>query len=69
MDPVDPLPALLGRHRAGRPQHDHRCAVTPGIEQPHHPVQEPDIAVQDAGHRLAGGLGIAVRNRDRVIFV
>ena len=69
VDPVDPGAALLGRHRSGRAEHDHRRAVAPGIEDAHHAVQQPDVAVQDASHRLAGRLGIAVRDRDRMIFV
>ncbi len=32
-------------------------------------MQQPDIAVQHAGHRLAGGLGVAVRDRDRMVLV
>src|ERR1700730_2278357 len=69
MDPIDPGAALFGVERAGRTEHDHRHAVAPGIEQAHHAVQEPDIAVQHAGHRLAGRLGIAVRDRDRMVLV
>ncbi len=69
MNPVDPGPALLGIDRTGGAEHDHRHAVAPGVEQAHHAVQQPDIAVQHAGHRLAGRLGVAVRDRDRVILV
>jgi len=69
MDPVDPGAALLGIDRAGGAQHDHGHPVAPGIEQPHHAVQEPDIAVQHAAHGLAGRLGVAVRDRDRVVLV
>ena len=69
VNPVDPRAALLGSHRAGRAEHEHRRAVAPGVEDAHHAVQQADVAVQDAGHRLAGRLGIAVRDRDRMIFV
>ncbi len=69
MNPVDPGAALFGIDRAGRAEHDHRHAVAPGVEQAHHAVQEPDIAVQHASHRLAGRLGIAVRDRHRMVLV
>jgi len=69
VDPVDPRPALLGVERAGGAEHEHRHAVAPGVEQAHHTVQQADIAVQHAGHRLAGGLGIAMRDRHRMILV
>ena len=69
VNPVDPRTALLGIERAGRAEHDHRHAVAPGVEQAHHAVQQPDIAVQHAGHRLARRLGIAVRDRHRVVLV
>ena len=69
VNPVDPWPALFGRHRTGGAEHEHRCAVAPGVEQAHHAVQEADIAVQHAGHRLAGRLGVAVRDGDRMILV
>ena len=69
MNPIDPRAALVGVERAGRAEHDHRHAVAPGVEQAHHAVQEPDIAVQHAGHRLARRLGIAMRDRDRMILV
>jgi hypothetical protein len=32
-------------------------------------VQQADIAVQHATHGLAGRLGIAVRDRDRMVFM
>ena len=32
-------------------------------------MEEAHIAVQHAGHGLAGGLGVAMRDRDRVILV
>ena len=69
VNPVDPRTALFGIERAGRTEHDHGHPIAPGIEQTHHAVQEPDIAVQYASHGLAGGLGVAVRNGDRMIFV
>jgi hypothetical protein len=69
MDPVDPGTALFGRDRPGGAEHEHRHAVAPGVEQAHHAVQQTDIAVQYAGHRLASCLGVTVRDRDRVILV
>ncbi len=69
VNPVDPRTALLGSNRAGRTQHEHRRAVAPCIEDAHHAVQQSDVAVQDARHRLAGRLGVAMRDRDGMIFV
>ena len=69
VDPVDPRAALLGVERAGGAEHDHRRAVAPGVVEAHHAVQQPDIAVQHAGHRLAGRLGVAVRDRHRMVLV
>ena len=69
VNPVDPRAALFGIERAGRTEHDHGHPVAPGVEQAHHAVQEPDIAVQYASHGLAGRLGVAMCDRDRMIFV
>ena len=69
MDPVDPGTALFGGDRTGRAEHHHRHAVAPGVKQTHHPVQEPDVTVQDAGHRLAGRLGITMRDRNRMVLM
>ena len=69
VNPVDPRPALFRGHRAGGAEHEHRRAVAPGVEQAHHAVQQPDIGVQHAGHRLAGRLGVAVGDRHRMVLV
>ena len=69
VDPVDPGAALFSIERAGRAQHDHGYPIAPGIEQAHHAVQQPDIAVQYASHGLAGRLGVAMRDGDRMILV
>ncbi len=69
VDPVDPGTALFGIHRPGGAQHHHGHPVAPGVEQTHHAVQQPDIAVQHATHGLAGRLGIAVRDRDRMVLM
>jgi hypothetical protein len=69
VDPVDPGTTLLRSNRSGRAEHEHRRAVTPRVEDAHHAVQQADVAVQDARHRLAGRLGVAVCDRDRMIFV
>ena len=63
VNPVDPGAALFCIERTGRAKHDHRDPVTPRVEQAHHPMQQADIAVQHAGHRLAGSLGVSVGNR------
>ena len=69
VNPVDPRSAFLGGHRPGGAEHEHRRAVAPGVEQAHHAVQQADIGMQHAGHRLAGRLGVAVRDRDRMVLV
>ena len=69
MDPVDPRPALRGIDRPGGAEHEDRHAVAPGVEDRHRRVHQPDIAVHDRAHRAAGRLGIAVRDRDRVLLV
>src|ERR1700761_8965575 len=69
MYPVDPRPPLFRGHRPGRAEDKNRRAIAPGVEQAHHAVQQTDIGVQHTGHRLAGRLGVAVRNRYRMILV
>jgi hypothetical protein len=69
VDPVDPRTALLGCDRTCCTKHEHRRAIAPGIEDAHHAVQQTDVAMQDASHRFAGGFGVAVRDRDRMVFV
>ena len=48
--------------------HD-RDAIGPGLKQRHRRVQQPDGPVNGDQHRLAGGLGVAVRHRDGGLFV
>ena len=69
VDPVDPRPALGGVDRAGGAEHDDRHAVAPGVEHRHGGVEQADVGVHGGGHRLAGHLGVAVRDRDRALLV
>ena len=69
VDPVDPRPALGGVDRAGRAEdHDWR-AVAPGVEDRHGGVEQADIGMHRGGHRLAGDLGVALRDRDRDLLM
>ena len=43
---------------------DDRHAIGPGLEERHRRVEQADRAVHDDEHRLAGGLGVAVRHGD-----
>ena len=69
VDPVDPRPALDGIDRPGGAEHDHRHAVAPGVEDRHGGVHQADIGMHRRRHRLAGDLGVAVRDRDRAFLV
>ena len=62
MRPVDVRPALGFVHRAGGADDEDRHAVDIGVVDRHAGVQQPDQIVQDHRHRLAGGLGVAVRD-------
>ena len=69
MNPVDPGPALVGVHRPGGAEDDHRAAPAPGVEDRHGAVHEADIGMQRHGHGRLGDPGIAVGDGDRVFFV
>ena len=69
MDPVDPRPPLGGVDWPGGAEHDHRHAIAPGVEERHGGVHQADIGMHRRRHRLAGDLGIAVRDGDRAFFV
>jgi len=69
VNPVDPRPALGRIHRPGRPEHDHRRAVAPGVEDRHGGVEQAHIGMHGRGHRPAGHLGVAVRDRHRAFLV
>ena len=69
VDPVDPRPALHGVDRAGGAENQDRHAVAPGVEDRHRGVQQADVGMHRSGHRLAGDLGVAMRDRDRGLFV
>ena len=69
VDPVDPRAALHRIHRAGGAENQHGHAVAPGVEDRHGGVEQADVGVHRRRHRLAGDLGVAVRDRDRRLFV
>ena len=62
MRPVDVRPALAFVHGAGRADDEDRHSVDIGVIDRHAGVQQADEVVQDHRHRLAGGLGVAVRD-------
>ena len=67
--PVDVRPALGLVHRAGRADDEDRHPVDIGVVDRHAGVQQADQVVQDHRHRLAGRLGIAVRDLHRDLLV
>ena len=69
VDPVDPRPALHRVDRTGGAEDQDRHAVAPGVEDRHGGVEQADVGVHRGGHRLAGDLGVAVRDRDRGLLV
>ena len=69
VDPVDPRPALHRVHRACCSQDQNGHAVAPGVEDRHGGVEQADVGVHRGAHRLAGDLGVAVRDRDRGFLV
>jgi len=69
VDPVD-IGTALGRiDGPGRAQDEHRRAIDEGVVDRHHAVHQADVGMEDAGHRLARRLGVALRDRDRMILV
>ena len=67
--PVDVRPALAFVHRAGGAHDEDRHAVEIGVVDRHAGVQQADQIVQDHRHRLAGRLGVAVRDLHRDLLV
>ena len=67
--PVDVRAALGFVHRAGGADDEDRHAVDIGVVDRHAGVQQPDQVVQDHRHRLAGRLGVAVRDLHRDLLV
>ncbi len=60
--PVDMRTAFRLVHRAGGADDEDRHAVDIGVVDRHAGVQQADEVVQDHRHRLAGRLGVAVRD-------
>ena len=69
MNPIDPGAPFGQIHRACAPEHQHRHAVAPGIEDRHGGMLQADDVVRDGHHRAAGRLGIAMRDRHGDLFV
>ena len=69
VDPFDPGPAFRRVIRAGGADDEHRHAVAPGVEDRHGGMHQADVGVHRRRHRLAGDLGIAMRDRDRAFLV
>ena len=67
--PVDMRTALVFVHRAGGAHDEERRAVEIGVIDRHAGVQQADEIMQDHRGGLAGGLGIAVRDLHRDLFV
>ena len=69
MDPLDPgaAPACVGR--SARPHDEDRQAIAPSVEDTQQAVHESDVRVQHDRHCPIRRLGIAVRDRQRVILV
>ena len=69
VDPVDPWTALLGIAGACCPQHEHRRAAAPGVEDRHGRMHQPDIGMERDAHRLFGDFRIALRNGNRMFLM
>ena len=69
VDPVDPGPAHLGVARPGGAEHDHRQPRAPDVVDRHGGMHQADAGMQRHRHRPFGHLGVAVRDRDRVLLV
>ena len=67
--PVDPLPAPRRVPRSRRAEHEDRRAVAPRVVDRHRRAQQPDVRVHGGGHHAIARFGIAVRDRDRGLFV
>src|SRR5439155_23785658 len=69
VNPVYPRSPFAGVHGAGAAHDQDRRAVTPGVVDRHGSMLQADDVVHNRGHRLAGSLGITVRDRDGDFFV
>src|SRR5207244_4421388 len=68
VNPVDPRPPFARVHGTGAAHDQDRRAVTPGVVDRHGSMLQADDVVHNGGHRLAGSLGITVRDRDGDFF-
>ena len=69
VDPIDERPPPAFVHRAGRADDEDRAAVEIGVVDAHRRVQHADDVVHDRHHRLAGRLGVTVRDLHRDLLV
>ncbi len=67
--PVDVRAAARFVHRAGGAHDEDRHPVEEGVVDRHAGMQQADQVVQDDDHRLAGRLGVAVRDLHRDFLV
>ena len=64
-----PRPPHRRIHRPRRPVDQHRHTVAPGVEDRHRAMHQAHVAVQDHRQWLPRNLRIAMRNRNRMLFV
>ena len=69
VDPVDPGPPPGRVDGAGSPDDQHRDPVAPGVVDGHGRVHQAHVGVHRHGERAPGHLGVAVRERHRVLLV
>ena len=69
VDPIDPRSAPGRVPRASGPQHQHRCAVAPGIEHRHGGVHQAHVGVHHRAHHAPRCFGIAMGNGDGHLFM
>ncbi len=69
MDPLDPGTAFRRVDGTGAAEQKDRYAVDPGVVDRHARVLEANDIMEDRGHRSAGGLVVAVGERDRDLLM
>ena len=69
VDPIDEWPTPAFVHRAGRADNEDRAAIEIGVVNSHRRMQHADDVVHNRHHRLAGRLGVAVRDLHRDLLV
>jgi hypothetical protein len=69
VNPIDERPPPAFVHRSGRTNNEDRAAVEISVVNSHRRMQHADDIVHNRHHRLAGRLGVAVRNLHRDLLV